>query len=144
MVQLNMFIMAFVFILVGVVLLGSISNEIVRTTQANTVSDEQITLVNQSTTSLANNQLDSFTSLVNATNATDIQVLNTDYTVDTSGGSVTSLGPAGLFNATYIYREVGDNTSRTLVNLVILFFALGVLFAGIGFGIKALKEAGIM
>lgn len=139
--KINSFVMSFVFILVGVILMGSVADEVTSITQENTVTSESISITNQSTTSLANSQLDSFTNLGNATaNLT----INTDYTVDLSAGTVTSLGPTGSYDADYVYREVGNATSRTLINLITLFFALGVMLAGVGFAVKGLRDAGVM
>ena len=142
--ELNSMVMAFIFLLVGVTFIGVIANESTSITQQNTVVNETVALVNQSTLTLANNQLDSFTSLVNSSNASQTYVLNTDYTVDLDGGKVTSLSPTGAALATYVYRDVGNSTARTLINLILIFFAIGLLMTSAGFAMKGLRESGVL
>lgn len=144
MVKMNDMLLSFMFLLVGVILLGVVADETTGATQANTVTNETISLTNGSTTSLANSQLDSFTSLVNSSNASQTYTRDTDYTVDLAAGSVTSLGPSGNANATYVFREVGNSTARSLTNLVIIFFAIGVFLASVGFAVRAFREMGLL
>ena len=141
---LGLLLLGFVLLLVGIIFIGIVADEITRVNQANTVTNETITLTNQSVTSLDNSQLDSFTSLVNASNGSQVYTLNTDYTVDLSAGEITSLGPSGDANATYVYREVGSATARTLTNLVNIFFALGILGISIFVGLKGLRDMGLL
>lgn len=134
-------IFGFMVVFVGVVLLGAVADEQVRVTQANSVVNESVVLVNASAVSLDNNQLDSLSFVGNAS---DTLTVNTDYTVDLSAGTVTSLGPAGTFNASYVYREVGSATARTLTSLITLFFALGVMGLGLAMALKGLRDAGVL
>lgn len=143
MAQMNDFIISFIFLLVGVVFVSVLATEITGVTQANSIL-ENISIANNTVTSLSHNQLDNFNSLVNATNTSDVFVLNTDYTVDGSAGTVTSLGPTGLARASYVYREVGDSTARSLTNLTIIFYVLGIFGAAVFFAIRGLKEAGVI
>ncbi len=138
----KMVLVGFVFILSGVIFISALADETTRVTQANTVTNESITIVNATAVSLANNQLDSFTELSNVTNGAVTEGDN--YTVDLSAGTVTGVDLSGAYNASYVYREVGNSTSRTLTNLVIVFFAIGVMVAGAGFAIKGLREAGVL
>jgi hypothetical protein len=143
-IEINSFVLSFIFLLVGVILLGVIADEVTAITQQNTINNETVTLTNSSTTSLANSQLDSFTSLVNSSNTSQTYVEDTDYTVDLSGGSVTSLSPSGAALATYVYRDVGNSAARSLTVLITLFFTFGVFLASVGFAVKGLKDANIM
>jgi hypothetical protein len=142
--NINDFVMSFMFLLVGVLLISVIADETTGATQAVSVNNETITLVNGTGVSLANNQLDSFTSLINATNAADALTVDVDFTVNLPSGEVTSItGNAGGFNATYVYREIGNATARSLVNMILVFFAIGIFMASVGFAVKGLREAGV-
>lgn len=122
-------IFAGIFIIVAAVLAGSVADNQVAATQANTVTNETITLVNATAVSLDNNQLDSITSVVNASG---VALTSANYTANLEDGTITSNGPAGAFNVTYVWREVGDSTARTLTDLVTLFFVLGAFLFAIG------------
>jgi hypothetical protein len=121
--------MAFIAVVIGVSLLTSTANATTAATQQNSVVNESIVLVNATAVALDYNQLDALTTLANATNGTDTLTVNTDYTVDLSSGEITSLGRAGTFHATYTYRQVGNQVARTLTNLIVILFALGVFGA---------------
>lgn len=142
--ELNSMIMAFIFLLVGVIFIGVIADEITAITQSNSIVNETVALVNGSSLNLANSQLDSFASLVNSSNSSQIYVLNTDFLIDLNGGILTSTNPTGAALATYNYRDVGDSTSRTLILLVIIFFAIGIFIASAGFAMKGLQDAGVL
>lgn len=125
-------IFAGIFIIVAAVLASSVADNQVAATQANTVTNESVTLINATAVSLDNNQLDSITSVVNATNASDTLALGVGYTANLEDGTITSLGRSGNWNVTYVWREVGDSTARTLTDLVTLFFVLGAFLFAVG------------
>jgi hypothetical protein len=119
----------FIILIVGVALLISLADTTTDVTEAKTVINESVTLVNATAVGLANNQLDSITSVINATNASESLTSGVNFTADLSAGTITliSAGEAGVWNVTYIHRQVGNSTARTLITLVILFFVLGLL-----------------
>lgn len=121
---------AFIFAIIGVALIGGLADSTVDATEAKTVVNETLAFVNGTTVSLANSQLDSFTSLRNGTVVLD--AVSDDYSVNLDQGSVICLTSNssiadGDYDATYVYRNIGDSSSRTLLLLVILFFALAIL-----------------
>jgi len=124
---LGMLVVGFVLLILGIVFTQMIANSVTSATQANTITNESINWVaNGATVSLTKNQLDSITSIKNSTGGS-LLTAPANYTFSLSQGTVTSVNRNGTFFVTYIYRDVGDSTSRSTLSLVVIFIALAVL-----------------
>jgi uncharacterized membrane protein affecting hemolysin expression len=123
-------LVAFVAVILGIAFLTSIANDTTRVTQANTITNESITWAsNGATVGLANNQLDSITSIKNSTGGS-ILTQGTNYTVNLDTGQLTSVNRNGTFLVIYAYRQVGNAAARNVLNVVLpMLFAIGVLLA---------------
>lgn len=117
-------IMLGVVLIIGIQLLVAAANSVTDVTEAKTVTNESMSLVNGTAVAAAHTQWDSVTRVGNTT-----VTLNetTQYTVDLPHGTVTLIGTSGTYDVSYVYRQVGNSTSRTLVLLIILFMAIGIL-----------------
>lgn len=125
---------AFVFVIVGITLIVGLANSQTDATELKSVVNESVSLVNNSGVSLANSQVET---LSRVGNASTTLVEDTDYTVNLAKGEVTlNTGNASVadraYDVSYTYRNVGDSTSRVLVNLVVMFFAIAILLFLIG------------
>lgn len=130
-------LVSFVFLVIAIALLGSTADSIFDTTTAKTVTNETITLQINTPVALANNQLDSFTKFYNGSAGTTSIVDTSNYSVDLDTGEVTLLdnvtyGTGTGWQATYVYREVGNTSARTLISLITIFFAIGVFLMFLG------------
>lgn len=129
---------AFILAVVGIALLTGVANSSVATTQLYTVTNESVTLTNNTVSNLANTQLAAVTRVGNAS----LTVGTNFYTVDLDAGEITAVwaGNATLANraydVSYTYYEVKNSTARVFVgSLLILFFALAVVlnvYGGVG------------
>jgi hypothetical protein len=117
---------AFMSAIIGAVMLTSLADSQTATTQATTATNESLTLTTGIPGYLRNNQLDSITSVVNGTSSL---VEGTNYTANYAQGWINktqSFTANGTYKVTYVYRQVGDAGSRTMLGLIPLTFALGV------------------
>lgn len=146
----------FAYLLIGVILIGVIANMVEENTEGKTEVNEQInisTLLDDNgdfnsslLIALANNEILSITSYTNSSGTT-VGTLNTDYLINNTLGQVfilntTTTHPAttdgtlfgdNMTNMTYVYQMdnyVEDGTSRTIITLIVIFFAIGVLAIG--------------
>lgn len=140
--KLGITITAFILLIIGVVLLTEVGDQVAITTDSDHsttyVFDEQITAENDTITYLANDDL---RNLYNITNSTDVvMVAYRDYTFDLSSGWVLVYANASDpdshtgYNVTYDYipsTYVQNGTARNLLDLIVLFFAVGLVF-GVG------------
>lgn len=117
---------AFIVIVIGAALLTSTANTTTGVTQNYNVANESVSFTNGQTATVKNGIVTSITSIVNASNASQVQG-STNYTL-TQPKSIAWSGPTGTYNVTYAYNQVSDATSITLVNFNTLFFALAVFF----------------
>jgi len=127
-------LVAFIGLILGITFLVALSNSTVDATEVKTVINESAVLGNNSATKLDNNQ---WVSVTRVGNTSTPLIQTTDYTVDLAAGEVTlASGNASVTNGTYdvsyTYRNVGNSSARTIVNLVTLFFSLAVLLFLIG------------
>ena len=144
-----MLIGIFIIILVGVVLIDSIANSISEFDDTFTLpNNESITWGGNNTAiTLANDDIVANTETVY--NHTTKLTRTTDY-IMTSGSIrfINASDPAVAYDTTALnitYAHEGDNflsntTSRTLINLVILFFALSILAVGYHLVIRSYKD----
>lgn len=137
---LKILLTAFIGLVIGVTLLISTADNTQRSTQLNAVNNQTTALINGTAVSLGYNQLNSLTSIYNATNASQT-VAAANYTVDLPQGTVTLLnGRTGNYNVTFTYYLVGDSTARTLLTTNNLFFALGILLLLIAVAYPLFKD----
>lgn len=149
--KVGIFVTAFIAIIIGVVLLGSLADTIYDSTNTRESVNETITfsdtLANISnTTNTAQNDITSVTNFINLTGS-DFTA-NIDTTVNwTRAGVITidreTVGYNNTFNITYDFESdnyIAHGVSRTLITLLIIFFALGVLATAVW----AMYKMGIM
>lgn len=129
----------FIIILIGVVLIGSIANSISELDDTIALTDnETLTWAGNNTAiTLANDDIVSNSEVVY--NNTHALTRTTDYTMTSSTITfINASDPAVAYdtdalNITYTHEGdnyLADSTSRSLINLVILFFALAILSVG--------------
>lgn len=133
---------AFIFLIVALALIGSIANSTTDATEAKTVTNESMALINVTAVASANNQWDSVTRIGNASLTL---TSGSNYTVDLTQGEVTllsgtTLPTTGTYDVSYVYRNVGDTTSRGLINLIVLFFAIAILVTTIAYLSPSFRE----
>ncbi len=118
-------LLAFVVLLIGAVFISEVADNVVDVTGITIVTNETFVPVNGSGVPLTNNQLVAFNRIANESGAFDTG----NFTVNLQQGEVTWIaGPlAGVYQTSYTYRKVGDGASRTIVNITILLFAIGIL-----------------
>ena len=162
-------ILAFVTLLLGVILVGTIATEgLLRTDKLN-IDDEAVDItslridnnnINESLTVAVTNAPTSWKSedcpLTNVVygNASEDFTVTTDYTIDAATGSLTvkntSTTVNSVPNATYIdYNYCNDDYlnlgwGRTLINLVAGFFAIAILLVSVGLFYSVAKDANII
>lgn len=135
--RLGIFISVFIALIVGVILVGVIADDVNENTQTDSTTNESFVALDNTFVALANDDLVSVSEVRNFTQ--DVLVLTTDYTVDLPGGriniSTIEFNPTNTtYYADYVYERdlfVSNATARTLLNLIPLFFVLGIAFAGI-------------
>ena len=124
--------MLFVTVIIGVILLAVIADNTAEISQTVVVVNETVSGVNMGVAeTLANDDLVSFTTLWNTTGDA---IPATNYTVVLSTGVLTVNTNDVLVNgsdlkATYTYyvdNYVHDSTSRSLIALITILFALGI------------------
>lgn len=167
----NKLVLAFVTLIIGVVLIGSIATQGLINTQKTNVADEAISISslraddnsNSINTSAAN-----FTVTNNPTswksddcpltnfvygNASDNYTVTTDYVIDLSKGILQVLnttapregGNDTLADYTYCPDTYMNLTwGRTAVNLVAGFFAIAILLISVGLFYSVAKDVGII
>lgn len=123
-------------IVVGNVLFDQVDNF----TEAQTDSDVIVHTINSTTVHQLEKAGDGLTIETGSVSIPGLTA-GTNYTVSYSAGNVTinDTTATGNYTATYDYFEatyVSDSSNRTLMNLVILFAIIGLVFAfGRGFGL---------
>ena len=142
--NLGMLLGAFILIVVGVVLVDSIADSVAELDDTITLDDnESLTWVaNNTPIVLANDDIVSGSQIVY--NQSNQLTSGSDYTMSRS--TITFLNTSDtvfatdLLNITYTHEGVNylnDSTSRTLINLVVLFFVLAILGVGYLIAIKS-------
>lgn len=132
-------ILGFVFIVLAGVFIQSIANTTTDVTEIKTASNESITLVNGTPVSLANNQLVAVQRVANGSGA----FYSGNFTTNLPQGQITWTAGAlvGTFQTTYIFRQVGDGTARSLTTIIVLLFALGIFISFLAIQNEGFREA---
>lgn len=103
------------------------------------------TWISGKTVTLANDDVLTLTALRNVTSESIIGECNATFS---TGALVCNNTHNGTGFADYTYESttgfIRSSTTRTLLTLVTLFFAITVLAIGIGFAVKSFKEGGLM
>jgi hypothetical protein len=141
---LGVLIIVVVALIIGVPLLSSISNSTYENTHIYSVTNESITFANTSNTKsvfetkitdvtyFGNNTVDSSSSLDTLINFTYGGVVRVD------GKSISN--QSATYNISYMYEPlnyVNSSTSRTLLNLLPFFYALGILAVALMYVFKS-------
>ena len=133
----------FIFLIVAVTLITPISQQTNQISAIHNETNESITVVANDWVTLANDDL---TSVFEIRNATDqVAILSGNWTgdnVDLAGGRVNVTQHNGSYHIDYEFYPdtyVHNSTSRALVPLIIIFFALAII-AGAIFWIR--KDGG--
>lgn len=164
----NKLILAFVTLIIGAVLIGSIATQGLAVTGKTSVVNEAIDITTARLTDAGSiNTSKTFTVTNNPTswkvndcplttvvygNSSDDYALTTDYTVDLSTGVITLVNSSAVVYGTndtlvdYVY--CGDDYmnlgwGRTLINLVSGFFAIAMLMISVGLFFSIAKDNGI-
>ncbi len=136
--QMGFLITFFVLFIIGVNLLIPIADQVAGTSQLRSVVNESVTPTNGSTNTLANIDLQSGslgfvnssgTTLGTANFSVDLATAVVTWTFSETNQNETD------YNASYTFfpdEYVKDGTSRTILSLVTLFFALAVLLLLLG------------
>ncbi len=103
------------------------------------------TYVSGKTETLAHDDLTAVTALRNVTSEDILGYCNVTLSL---GTMVCNNTHSGVGYADYTYESdtpyVRSSTTRTILTIIIIFFAIGILAVGIGYAWKALKDSSIM
>ena len=143
--KLNYIITGFIVILVGVILANSLADTNAQLSELGTVTNDTFTGSNSTCTRITTGCIDAMTSVANndtVMNATDYSLCRSSISGRQDGlilSTGNALYQAASLNATYTYSSacmyVDNSTSRTLADIIIIFFVLAVATAGIA-GVK--------
>lgn len=144
--KMGVLITGFILLLVGAILIQTIANSVYSARNLDTVSNDTTTLVNNTCVEITSGCIGSITEITNATDSGAAVLSSSEYSVCRSGGGFTDRDgvlavldtPAYLGTANVTYTNspdctyVDSSTSRTLLNIVTIFFALALLALGVG------------
>jgi len=150
--KMNILLIGFITILLAVILIGVIADSISSATTLSVITNESLSFRDTVTDTLAQDDISSVTyfgnvstdltssidTLVNWTRAGVITIDNVTIVEGNTTGS-----PDGAYNISYLYEDdeyVAHSSSRTLLPLVRLFFAIVVLFIAITLFNKMYKK----
>jgi len=150
--MMNVLIGGFVFLIVGIILAGSIGDSV------DDVSKQNQIIVNESVVASAGVAVslvnDDLTGSQYVYNGTSGLLSATNYTIDADAGTFTlksdnaSIAFDGnTLNVDYTYirnNYVADSTSRSFVSLTLLFFVIAVFGGAIYLGIEGFKKMGLL
>lgn len=122
----------FVAIIIGLALFVPIGDKADSITNAQSVTNESFTGVDNVSVDLDHNYFAAVSAVRNSTH--DTLTVTTDYTVQDDDGSITVLTGNGTYYADYTYYAddyVYDASTRTLTNLILVFFALAIVAGAI-------------
>lgn len=142
--NLGLLLGGFISIIMGVIFLGVIADTVTSTTTLDAVGNESFTAVTDSFVDLTNTPCPIVSEIRNNTGS--VMVLDTDYFVRNDVCAINVTITAGTYFADYQFEGanyVNDRTSRVLISLIILFFAIAVMVIFIGPLMKMLKENGL-
>lgn len=147
---LNLILTGFMFLIIGIVLLSSVADSVFDATTLSSSTNESVDIAG-GLGEAANDDIEGVSYFGNATLNTNQAHISFDVEVNwTTNGSLTVAG--GYFNDTsydFTYEYQGDNyvdesTSRSLITLVTLFFAIAVMLGGLVIAVEGFKNAGIL
>lgn len=149
--EMAIIVTAFILILLGIIFAGVIADQVYDTRNTYTVDNENITVTSaQINKAFINATYDDWVRVINVSNASNkLMTVTTDYTVNLAYGGV-NISTAGnnTDGRTYYYvsyefypdNYVKSTTSRSLLNLIIIFFVIGVLGIGVGAAWRSIRE----
>lgn len=138
--QLGIAITAFVLILVGIALIDPIADSVYDARNTYSITNESFAGVNATAVALTYDDFEAVSEVRNSSHA--VMTVTTDYTVGAADGEITVRSGTGTYYADYVYYPdgyVSDSTSRILLNLLVIFFAIGVLAFGVGYAKKSIE-----
>lgn len=144
--DLNLIVMGFIVLLIGVVFTGVIGDSVYDLTEfSDFKANESFTAVSGTAVSLAFGNLTGTQYVYNGTTGA---VDSTNYTISAADGTVTlgSDNESKAYNQTSLKVDydherndyLDDTASRTLMTLTLLFFAIAVMIAGAAIAMKGL------
>lgn len=133
--QLGFLITFFVLFIIGVNLLIPVADQVAGTSQLRSVVNESITPTNGSTNTLANPDVSGTLTLTNSSGETFTSGTSGNFSLVALTGVITwTFSEVNMnetdYNASYTFFPdafVKDGTSRTILSIITLFFALAVL-----------------
>lgn len=139
---------AFIVILIGTVLIEALANDVHENTNLAAQPNESVTMASRAGT-LANDDVTGITMLRNSSHADYLWLASTIGFNYTTGGAIVANAslPSTPVYVGYNYEDdlyVVDATSRTLLNLVLIFFAIAIMAIGVGMAISSFRSMGII
>lgn len=132
--KLTLFISAFMVLILGMILLGVLADNIWANTNTDSRGNETVTITSR-TGQVEQTDIISLTSIYNYT-LSFTPLIGTQFNISSTGVITTnSTTPNGTYFVAYtFYPElyVANGTSRTLLSLIVLFFALAVVAVTLG------------
>lgn len=135
-------LIVFIFLIVGAIFLGQVANMMFEGKTLYTVTNESITIAS-GTGTVANTDIQTVTSFTNLSNA---YTIGTDTNFTEGSGTITTNAPDGTFNISYVFYPdlyVKNDSSRSIMSIITVLFAIAVLLGGIGYVVKLIRESGI-
>jgi len=145
---LSIFISAFITVIVGIALISNLGNSVDSAITPGTVTNESLQFLDSVTASTTEDDLLSITLFSNSSHdfASDVGTLFNFtaagvITIDNASivaGNTTGI-PDGRYNISYNFMHddyVDDSTSRSLLPLMIIFFAIAIVLIGIAVFVK--------
>ena len=145
--KVGIFITVFITLILGTILLSTTADTTQLAETTYTVENESIVLSNTTAVNLANNWVTSITALIAEENTTPVinttltegenftvNNLNTDNLASISLNDTADAFHTNRSFVTYNYQDdnyIRDGTSRILIGLIKIFFALAVLLTGV-------------
>lgn len=150
--NLGIIITVFTVILIGVVFAGVIGNQVAGTNTLNIEVNETFTWVNNTAYTLRYDQIVDGSEIVTNSSATKL-TKNTHYTIDYVNGKITITNNTNTailsnpLNISHTFRPdqyVNESTSRPLLSLVNIFWAIAVLLVVVGAAWIIFKQNGFV
>lgn len=132
--EISILLVAFILLILGIIFAGVIADNVYDNTNTYTVTNETLTGVNGTAVTLTYDDLVEVTQVRNTTTQSVIFNETSDYTVTLSTGAITVLSGSDDYSVDYVYypdNYVKNATSRSLINLLVIFFVIGVVGTGI-------------
>lgn len=119
-------------IILGAIFIGIIADQEEAITTPQSVSNESFTGVNATAVALTYDDMQAVSAVRNGTGSA--LTVTTHYTVDLTAGTITVLVGNGTYYADYTYytdNYVANSATRSIMSLLVILFAVGVLGAAI-------------